>query len=694
MSKETLKHSRRNSIGALCGAVGLAACCVLGGGFAGDGAISRGALLYGQEQAENAPELDPIVYFSMPIGIDSAPILASPSHESYKTGTLPRGDEVEIYFRNADGFCAIRPPQGSFSWINAKFVDEANPSTGIVRSASQKAVPSRVGGPSPASSSIVQVGLKDGQKIKLYGQKTLEDGSAWYQIAPPRGEFRWIHESSLVPTGAIAHLPSKLTSRTEYYEHFNELRDGNSESSKELRGLAGAPIQSLDFHDHARPENLADLNATASAYDQQTFQRKLARLRTDASLTFQKSAPTNDELSSLQARAEDLFDHAPSDDERRVVQTIFDAVAKTQIRMQNGGSRSNYPTLPPNVMVANNPYADARYMEGVPPQARFAQGQLYAPEIQNNQYLADDPYLTDMVFDEQGQVIEGLRVVDGQIVGTPTTIDGQYVMGATIVDDGSERGSKQRLGFAFSSSNNPFRRSTKNADGTGSKSRISRMESSLTHLPGFARNPGPTPIVPPQNYTFAPNGKAAKSSVSSKLTPGPLRSELAQRNDQPSPTQQGALVFQDPRVAVDARQTNSTKATAAPQTNWQAVTNETQTPEQSTILPTSAEESQDESSRIRPASAFAPIVSRSFDVADFSGTLVELSAVADGAPRYALLSKEDDAFNVVAYLDPGKNVSFDKFVGQKVVVKGAAGSVTVDGKTRRHIVVSSLYLHK
>ncbi|MBS7338175.1 MAG: hypothetical protein KIG81_10020, partial [Thermoguttaceae bacterium] len=66
----------------------------------------------------------------------------------------------------------------------------------------------------------------------------------------------------------------------------------------------------------------------------------------------------------------------------------------------------------------------------------------------------------------------------------------------------------------------------------------------------------------------------------------------------------------------------------------------------------------------------------------------------DGSPRYALIAPEGDAFDVVAYVDPGKNVSFNKFIGQKVVVKGVIGTISMDGRNVKHVVVSSLFLMK
>ena len=691
-SREKNKRRLHRSTVASCGAVVILACFLSGIG-SGENGSYLAARLFGQQQTDQGATQDQIVYFSFPVGAETAPIFASPSKETYQTGVVSRGDEVEIYFRNDDGFCAIRPPLGSFSWVNGKFIQVEQDSYGRVVSPSTKAIPSRVGAPTPEASSVAQIGLKNDQRVKIIEQTRLRDGSVWYKIAPPPGEFRWIHESNLARSAALSQLPSKLMSRSEYLRRMNSLKN-NDVLAPEL------DLNSFASGD-ARPEKLSQNVGTSTpqtsvpSYDREAFSREIAKLNADVFQTLQQRKPTDAELSSLQARAEVLFDKAPDDEERRLVQTTFDAITKTQIAMQRAGEAANDDVRRP---FDSNQFVNVAPNSAVP----FADKESFGI----GQYVDQNGRIVDASF-MNGQFPDGLQIVDGQIVGTPTMIDGAYVLGATIVDDGTsapeaaenakETKSKSRLGFAFSRSNHPFQKPSRESNAPKPKSAASRMESSLAHLPGLQADQT-TKIVPPQNYNFAGQGAPRRSLADAKLAPGPLRSELAQNNANPTQTQQGGLVFQTPSLAANKLPANPSVGNLEPSqnaaSNWRSIADNSTISRPSTALPASYEEPQNVDSGVRPASAFAPITSKSFDNFDATGVLIELSNVADGAPRYALLDRAGDSFDVVAYLDPSKNVSLDRFVGQKVVVKGASGTVTVDDKPRKHIVVSSLFLLK
>ena len=48
---------------------------------------------------------------------------SGPGEDFYATHILTRGAEVEVYWENEDGWLAIRPPQGSFSWVPSHALD-------------------------------------------------------------------------------------------------------------------------------------------------------------------------------------------------------------------------------------------------------------------------------------------------------------------------------------------------------------------------------------------------------------------------------------------------------------------------------------------------------------------------------------------------------------------------------------------
>jgi SH3-like domain-containing protein len=130
------------------------------------------------------------------VAIDGAEVVSGPGHRYYATARLARGTPVEVYREEASGWLAIRPPEGSFSWTPAEFVE---------RSAEEPKV-GRVLEPTPAwigtAAEHVQehrqiVTLKQGELVEILGEKQVEgsegQSETWLRIAPPAGEFRWIH---------------------------------------------------------------------------------------------------------------------------------------------------------------------------------------------------------------------------------------------------------------------------------------------------------------------------------------------------------------------------------------------------------------------------------------------------------------------------------------------------------------------
>src|SRR5262245_10362839 len=57
------------------------------------------------------------------VATDKAEVVAGPGHRFYATERLARASQVEIYREEPSGWLAIRPPEGSFSWIPADFVE-------------------------------------------------------------------------------------------------------------------------------------------------------------------------------------------------------------------------------------------------------------------------------------------------------------------------------------------------------------------------------------------------------------------------------------------------------------------------------------------------------------------------------------------------------------------------------------------
>ena len=129
-------------------------------------------------------------------------VRSGPGEDYYVTDELPRGDEVEVYWQNGEGWLAIRPPSESFSLVPQEALSlvpqEALDRTEVKQLGTivDRSVPSRIGSQIEDEYDVAQVELQPGEVVEILGTKQLEN-RLWYMIAPPSGEFRWIHANHI-----------------------------------------------------------------------------------------------------------------------------------------------------------------------------------------------------------------------------------------------------------------------------------------------------------------------------------------------------------------------------------------------------------------------------------------------------------------------------------------------------------------
>ncbi len=126
---------------------------------------------------------------------DETMVRSGPSTRHYMTHRLFAGDEVQVYRREATGWLAIRPPEGSYSWIPADVTEETN-DRGVFRVLTE--IAAMIGSPdtSVKTHDSYQVKLRPGELVEVVGEvthKTANGDEVWFKISPPAGEFRWIH---------------------------------------------------------------------------------------------------------------------------------------------------------------------------------------------------------------------------------------------------------------------------------------------------------------------------------------------------------------------------------------------------------------------------------------------------------------------------------------------------------------------
>jgi SH3-like domain-containing protein len=123
---------------------------------------------------------------------DEVNVRSGPGDNYYPVMKLNRGDRVEVYRHDPGGWYAIRPPQGSYSWVLAEFVKAGDDNLGVVIG---DRVVARVGSSFSDVRDVIQVRLERGETVEIIEAKRFNVGpgaQTWYKIAPPAGEFRWV----------------------------------------------------------------------------------------------------------------------------------------------------------------------------------------------------------------------------------------------------------------------------------------------------------------------------------------------------------------------------------------------------------------------------------------------------------------------------------------------------------------------
>ena len=206
--------------------VGVLLCFVVGSGS-----------LWGQANVspKDAPDKPAGFPVAVRVAADHTYLRAGPSNDFYPTERLLVGQRLEIWAVDPSGYCAVRPVDGSFSWVRAADVDDAeavdsnielhadskadsqghaqvhpqaSPVAGPRRSigviVADGAV-ARVGSQINSLRHVAQVRLEAGERVRVIDEvRSNEERHAglWVRIEPPPGEFRWARMADLdMPPG-------------------------------------------------------------------------------------------------------------------------------------------------------------------------------------------------------------------------------------------------------------------------------------------------------------------------------------------------------------------------------------------------------------------------------------------------------------------------------------------------------------
>lgn len=124
---------------------------------------------------------------------DSVELTAGPGRRYYVTDRLPRGTKVEVYREDDAGWLAVRPPDDCFSWIPAAGVEQLGDGVARVNEETPVWIGTRA---EHVEKHHSQISLKAGELVQVLDRKSVggkEGKATWLKIAPPAGEFRYVH---------------------------------------------------------------------------------------------------------------------------------------------------------------------------------------------------------------------------------------------------------------------------------------------------------------------------------------------------------------------------------------------------------------------------------------------------------------------------------------------------------------------
>jgi len=114
----------------------------------------------------------------------------------YVTNILSRDIPVQVVRDLGDGWLEIKPPDGSFSWINTRFVNriEHNPTNWVVDVHEEVRVPVIIGSNLQRHVRLNVEGakLQRGTQVRSINPTLTDDDGSWLPIEPPETEVRYI----------------------------------------------------------------------------------------------------------------------------------------------------------------------------------------------------------------------------------------------------------------------------------------------------------------------------------------------------------------------------------------------------------------------------------------------------------------------------------------------------------------------
>ncbi len=271
---------------------------------------------------------------------DDVYVRSGPGGSYYPTDKLRRGEMVEVWRHDPGGWYAIRPPQGSFTWVSARYVTPLGDGLGEVGG---DRVAARVGSRFSEMRDVVQVRLHRGELVEILESPSDDSGGqGWYKITPPSGEFRWVFGRYLdpdYPADGLAYAPAAASPllRPDRAATALPTDDGHSPGSG-LGGLGAARPVAAGISDRygsragpATEAQVEEPSLSPPALPRQLtahqFEQQLADIDLELSIMVAEE-PTVWQFDSLDARARTLFAQADTALERGRARVLLNKIAR------------------------------------------------------------------------------------------------------------------------------------------------------------------------------------------------------------------------------------------------------------------------------------------------------------------------------------------------------------------------------
>jgi SH3-like domain-containing protein len=249
---------------------------------------------------------------------DDVYLRSGPGQNYYPTNKLKRGQEIEVYRHDPGGWCAIRPVEGSFTWVSGRYLKLTEKNLAVI---TEDGVAARVGSRFSDVRDVVQVRLQKGETVEILEPPARGAGfndNAWFKIAPPSGEFRWVSAKYL-----STEYPSDGVGRRSG-THSPTRPDGDS-----VDASAGAPPpRDAGLGDAAMADDsLRGRSARSRAITSEEFQAELDRVDLELSVMIIEP-PATWAFDSMRERANVLLDQAQTAVERGRARVLANKIAR------------------------------------------------------------------------------------------------------------------------------------------------------------------------------------------------------------------------------------------------------------------------------------------------------------------------------------------------------------------------------